>query len=475
MLSFHYRSIGWTARIITVLVCVASCAEAPRKADESVSSGLAKHQADSSNTRSTSARSKTNDNALIAENKDGGPNPDIKTKSPTTHAESGFKSEAVRVSYEDLFESDASGKPGSKNDECDDYLKNKVRSNISFPQTADNLIVSLHIMLNQDRLIEGVRVRESSGNPAFDQQVVRGIWKSERLPVICPLNVFYNVHHREINNYLADANPVNPSLTTTPKTDEVIPPKSAQKPSEESRQKDAPPAANVKKAGYQKEPDLHAGLAASGSRESKDEVRAGEFSGKEKKGADGALSELDGEWYSHQWKYGYTLKNGKGYATITNSPHFEVGQEIVRLTPVGGRSFVGENIYKDGKFYSVKATLQADGKLFFEGEKNVKWTMARVNNPVTEKIKNTTTGSTNKTEKKVEEILVAATALINEASAALRRRDYQTGCKKFKSGVAMWKKINPKDIPIENKQQFSRLDTELREFEVLATLMCTLY
>ncbi len=49
-----------------------------------------------------------------------------------------------------------------------------------------------------------------------------------------------------------------------------------------------------------------------------------------------------------------------------------MGQEIVRLASVGKNTFVGENIYKDGKFYKIKATLQADGKLLFEGEKNVK-------------------------------------------------------------------------------------------------------
>jgi hypothetical protein len=90
------------------------------------------------------------------------------------------------------------------------------------------------------------------------------------------------------------------------------------------------------------------------------------------------INQIDGEWYSYKWKYGYTLKNGKGLATITNSPAFKVGQEIVRLTAVGKNSFVGENVYKDGIFYKVKVTLQPNGKLFFEGEKNVKWEMERI-------------------------------------------------------------------------------------------------
>jgi hypothetical protein len=90
------------------------------------------------------------------------------------------------------------------------------------------------------------------------------------------------------------------------------------------------------------------------------------------------ISQLDGDWYSFKWKYGYSLSNGKGVAFATNSPNFKVGQEIVRLTAVGKNSFVGENVYKDGKFHKVKATLDQDGKLLFEGEKNVKWEMEKI-------------------------------------------------------------------------------------------------
>ena len=63
------------------------------------------------------------------------------------------------------------------------------------------------------------------------------------------------------------------------------------------------------------------------------------------------ISQLDGDWYSFKWKYGYSLSNGKGVAFASNSANFKVGQEIVRLTEVSKGNFVGENIYKDGKFY----------------------------------------------------------------------------------------------------------------------------
>lgn len=94
--------------------------------------------------------------------------------------------------------------------------------------------------------------------------------------------------------------------------------------------------------------------------------------------AQDAVDVLDGNWYSTQWKYGYVLKNGIGTATSTNSPNFKVGQNIIQLTATSPTTFAGRQVYTDGKFYNVQATLQADGRLYFEGEKNVKWVMERV-------------------------------------------------------------------------------------------------
>lgn len=89
------------------------------------------------------------------------------------------------------------------------------------------------------------------------------------------------------------------------------------------------------------------------------------------------IAALDGNWYSQQWKYGYTLKNGVGTATSTNSPNFQIGQNIIRLTATSNTTFVGQQIYTDGKFYKVNVKLMADGRLYFEGEKNAKWVMER--------------------------------------------------------------------------------------------------
>lgn len=97
--------------------------------------------------------------------------------------------------------------------------------------------------------------------------------------------------------------------------------------------------------------------------------------------ANAQLSALDGNWYSKQWKYGYVLKNGIGTATSTNSPNFQVGQNIIQLTATSNTTFTGRQVYTDGKFYNVNARLQSDGRLYFEGEKNAKWVMERVGTP----------------------------------------------------------------------------------------------
>lgn len=38
---------------------------------------------------------------------------------------------------------------------------------------------------------------------------------------------------------------------------------------------------------------------------------------------------------------------------------------------------MGEQIYKDGKFYTISVSLMPDGRLAFQGDRNVKWIMRR--------------------------------------------------------------------------------------------------
>ena len=95
------------------------------------------------------------------------------------------------------------------------------------------------------------------------------------------------------------------------------------------------------------------------------------------------IAAIDGVWYSSQWKYGYELKNGIGIATQSNSPNFAPGDRIIELTYVAPGEYVGKQIYRDGKFYRVIASLRPDGRLFFQGDKNVTWTMDRIQMPAT--------------------------------------------------------------------------------------------
>jgi hypothetical protein len=91
----------------------------------------------------------------------------------------------------------------------------------------------------------------------------------------------------------------------------------------------------------------------------------------------GPVTVLNGDWVSTKWKYGYTLNNGLGTATATNSTNFKVGDEIIILRAKGKGAFEGEQVYQDGKFYSISASLLPDGRLLFKGDKNITWTMDR--------------------------------------------------------------------------------------------------
>jgi hypothetical protein len=93
--------------------------------------------------------------------------------------------------------------------------------------------------------------------------------------------------------------------------------------------------------------------------------------------ATGPVATLNGNWFSTKWKYGYTLQNGLGTATATNSAKFKVGDEIIILRATSKNTFEGEQVYQDGKFHPITASLLPDGRLQFKGEKNITWIMDR--------------------------------------------------------------------------------------------------
>ena len=93
--------------------------------------------------------------------------------------------------------------------------------------------------------------------------------------------------------------------------------------------------------------------------------------------ATGPIASLNGNWYSEKWKYGYTLKDGLGVASASNSPRFKVGDDIINLRATGKNAFEGTQVFQDGKFHPITVTLLPNGSLLFKGEKNISWTMER--------------------------------------------------------------------------------------------------
>jgi Caspase domain len=86
---------------------------------------------------------------------------------------------------------------------------------------------------------------------------------------------------------------------------------------------------------------------------------------------------FDGHWYSPEWKYGYRLRDGIGIASSTNSPKFKVGDVIIRIRAVGSKTFEGQQVYRDGRWYHIRGELRSDGRIYIDGEKNVSWFMTR--------------------------------------------------------------------------------------------------
>ncbi len=373
---------------LALVTCLCSCAGGPRKEARSPSfessvdsSGRGKLQsgtvnATGQNTSSSvdSLNSKHLNDALT-----GLQEPDIGDQE---------KLNISQLTVERNFDNDEQIQSLEKDGECEHYFKNTVKSNISFPYATKGLIVGVEIKLTPSRLIGELKVISRSGSAAFDAQVERGIRRAGEMPVVCPTNIFVVVHHDQ-QNLLASA-PVFTDLKSQNPRDNAL---SAIAPSDAEHALAGNGGLShselVAKSDVTLDPNLKSRnnketLSISTAASENKIIDSGEKNGvkesvdQAKKDKASALRNLDGDWYSYKWKYGYTLKDGIGYATVTNTPNFEVGQEIIRLTMVGNNTFSGENIYSDGKFYKVKVTLQADGKLFFEGEKNVNWTMDRI-------------------------------------------------------------------------------------------------
>jgi hypothetical protein len=93
--------------------------------------------------------------------------------------------------------------------------------------------------------------------------------------------------------------------------------------------------------------------------------------------ADLGESAFQGEWLSRELNYAMRVQGMRGIATITNSPTaYRVGDVILHIREMKGRTFRGEQIFTDGRFYAVDAMLLGRDSLRITGF-NQTWVMIR--------------------------------------------------------------------------------------------------
>lgn len=85
---------------------------------------------------------------------------------------------------------------------------------------------------------------------------------------------------------------------------------------------------------------------------------------------------FDGEYYSSVHKYAFRITGHTGVATLSNSPKYNVGEVMLKIALVDGRTFQGSQIFTDGVWQSVTGRLQDDGSLLMKGGGFI-WTMSR--------------------------------------------------------------------------------------------------
>lgn len=96
---------------------------------------------------------------------------------------------------------------------------------------------------------------------------------------------------------------------------------------------------------------------------------------------DSRISVLDGVWQSDEPKIGYTIKNGNAASlrdTFFGGKNIKKGEVLLWLKPLSVNSFVGEQMFADGKFHPVTATLSTNDSLTFaNAEHGISWTVKR--------------------------------------------------------------------------------------------------
>jgi branched-chain amino acid transport system substrate-binding protein len=87
---------------------------------------------------------------------------------------------------------------------------------------------------------------------------------------------------------------------------------------------------------------------------------------------------FDGDWYSNEHGYGFRIEGVVGVATVSNSPNFKPGDQILNLDSTSGSGFRGRQLFANGRWYAVTGTLTSDGHLELAGGSQ-RWAMIRKN------------------------------------------------------------------------------------------------
>jgi surface antigen len=88
---------------------------------------------------------------------------------------------------------------------------------------------------------------------------------------------------------------------------------------------------------------------------------------------------FDGVFYNAEFQFGFRVQGREGIATVSNSPKYSIGDVMLRLSEIGLRDFVGEQLCVDGAFHPVTGALTPHGDLemTIQGCWPSQYTMAR--------------------------------------------------------------------------------------------------
>ncbi len=88
-----------------------------------------------------------------------------------------------------------------------------------------------------------------------------------------------------------------------------------------------------------------------------------------------AFKLFDGEWHCPDYKYSFQIRGKEGVATLSNSPNYKVGENILRIDSFDGTNYHGQQIFTDGKWHKVTLQLLTN-EIVMKGS-GYNWKMVR--------------------------------------------------------------------------------------------------